>query len=111
VQEFFDAQQGMFCVAQGAATAATLVQLMLTSAKLTDRPPFGPNRNTLKRRCGGPAMNFDDAMRELQAAVDQGQAEALAKRQDLLTRLRADDSALAQEAANVRVQLRGHRRS
>ena len=40
-------------------------------------------------------------MRELQAAVDQAQAEALAKRQDLLMRLRADDSALAQEAANA----------
>jgi hypothetical protein len=36
-------------------------------------------------------MNFDDAMRELQAAVDQAQAEALAKRRDLLTGLRADD--------------------
>jgi hypothetical protein len=46
-------------------------------------------------------MNFDDAMRELQAAVDQAQAEALAERRDLLTRLRADDSALAQEAANA----------
>jgi hypothetical protein len=46
-------------------------------------------------------MNFDDAMRELQAAVDQAQAEALAKRRDLLTRLRADDGALAHEAADA----------
>ena len=62
---------------------------------------YHPGLATLKRPCGGPAINFDDAMRELQAAVDQAQAEALAKRQDLLMRLRADDSALAQEAANA----------
>jgi len=46
-------------------------------------------------------MNCDDAMRELQAAVDQAQAEVLAKRRDLLTRLRADASALAHEAADA----------